>query len=353
MNLIAPINQLGYGIAALNILKELSKVNNVSLFPIGPISVTNQDDMDCVKKSLDNSQFFDVKQPCLKIWHQHDMAQFVTSAKRIGMPFFELDTFNSREIHHLGSLDKLFVCSHWAKKVCLRQIMLSEKDISVIPLGVDCNIFKPSAMNESDKTIFFNCGKWEIRKGHDILIDIFCEAFNPDDNVELWMMCSNPFLKQHEAQEWADLYHKSKLGDKVRLLERAETQQEVYNTMTKADCGVFPYRAEGWNLELLEMLACGKHVITTNYSAHTEFCNKENSRLVDINEREVAYDGKWFTGTGKWAKICPKTRKQLVEHLRAVHEEKQKGKLEVNNEGIKTASLFSWENTSRKILQHV
>ena len=51
-----------------------------------------------------------------------------------------------------------------------------------------------------------------------------------------------------------------------------------------ADCGLFPARAEGWNLELLEMMACGKQVIATNYSAHTEFCTKENSILIESDE---------------------------------------------------------------------
>ena len=64
--------------------------------------------------------------------------------------------------------------------------------------------------------------------------------------------------------------------------------------MAQTDCGIFPSRAEGWNLELLEMLACIKSVITTHYSAHTEFCDDVNSDLVEIKETELAYDGKWF-----------------------------------------------------------
>ena len=67
--------------------------------------------------------------------------------------------------------------------------------------------------------------------------------------------------------------------------------------MSKVDVGIFPSRAEGWNLEILELMSCGKHIITTNYSAHTEFCNKENALLVDIDELETAYDGKWFLGS--------------------------------------------------------
>ena len=39
--------------------------------------------------------------------------------------------------------------------------------------------------------------------------------------------------------------------------------------MAEAHCGVFPARSEGWNLGLVEMLSMGRHVIATDYSAHT------------------------------------------------------------------------------------
>ena len=83
-------------------------------------------------------------------------------------------------------------------------------------------------------------------------------------------------------------------------------------------CGLWciSITAEGWNLELLEMLACGKQVITTNYSAHTEFCNKENA-FVDIEKNETAYDGKWFNGkVGEWACIDKNEKEQFIEHMR-------------------------------------
>ena len=69
---------------------------------------------------------------------------------------------------------------------------------------------------------------------------------------------------------------------------------------------MFPSLAEGWNLEALEMMACGKQVIITDFSAHTEFCTKENADLVSISDTEPAFDGKWFFGQGNWAKIGEK-----------------------------------------------
>jgi len=124
--------------------------------------------------------------------------------------------------------------------------------------------------------------------------------------------------------------------------------------MTQVDCGIFPSRAEGWNLGLLEMMSCGKKVITTNYSAHTEFCNSENCMLVDFEEKETAYDGVWFKGNyGSWMKITDNNKKAFGEHMRLVHEEKQNNGLEINYQGTLTASEFSWERVAQGIIDNV
>lgn len=345
INLIAPINPLGYGVAGLNICKSLQKHTEVALWPMGQPQIDSREDYVAISTATTNSLSWDNYAPCIKIWHQHDMAQFVGKGDRIGFPFFELDEFSNHEKHNLNSLDKIFVTSEWAKNIVLDQTVI--KDVSVVPLGVDNEIFKQSPMNENEKTIFFNCGKWEIRKGHDILVELFNKAFSKEDDVELWIMPHNPFISEQESKEWEDLYKKSELGDRIKILPRVKTQEEVYNIMCKSDCGIFPSRAEGWNLELLEMMACGKQVITTNCSAHTEFCNNTNSYLVDVHDKELAYDGKWFHGNcGSWHKISEKEKDMFIEHMRFVYKNKK-----INQEGVCTARKFTWNNTSKRILQ--
>jgi len=359
LNVITPINQLGYGITGLNILKALSKQIEVSLWPIGQANVTCQEDADVCSHAIKNAKYFDSQAPCLRIWHQFDMAMFVGNGPHIGFPIFELDEFNSVEKHHLASLDKVFVCSEWAKNVIIKNIWpIKEVPTYVVPLGVDQrtfssgNLFTDIPQTNSD-TIFFNCGKWEVRKGHDILIKAFKEAFNENDNVQLWMMTNNPFLSEEEAQQWVSMYQQGGFCQKkVKLISRVETQQEVYNIMSQSDCGVFPSRGEGWNLEAIEMLSCGKQLIITNYSAHTEFCDEKNSKLISIDETEPAYDNKWFHGQGSWAKMGESQLNQLIQHMKNVHKETQTKRTR-NYFGINTANKFSWENSAKKILEYV
>lgn len=352
INLMCPLNPLGYGVTGLNIVKSLSKICNLSLFPIGQMQIDEKDG-PIVSQCYENSMFYDYNAPSVKIWHQNDMSLFPGKGLRIGYPIFELDDFNNIERHNLKSVDALFVCSEWAKKV-IKSLGINTGRIYVVPLGVDPSIFSIQVNLNTDKTIFFNCGKWEIRKGHDVLHQIFNKAFTPNDNVELWMMNHNPFISAQDESNWQKLYTNSPMGDKIRFIPRVASHKEVYNIMSTVDCGIFPSRAEGWNLELLEMLACGKHVITTNYSAHTEFCNNTNSLLVDITNLEKAYDGKWFHGkVGNWASIEEPQIDQFVEHMRTVHNRKKRGELGLNEGGINTAREFTWDNSARKIMEYV
>lgn len=349
INIISPINQLGYGIAGLNVVKEFSKVADVALWPIGEIQCSNLDDLEICKNAANNmnkSGFEDA--PVLKVWHQHDMRiPEALTGKTFGFPIFELDTFTDQEVNELNSVDHLIVCSRWAKGIVEQNGITVP--VSVAPLGVDLDIFVPTkADQDRSKTIFFNCGKWEVRKGHDILIKAW--DMLDQDNIELWMMCQNPFNSTSEENYWRNLYDRPN----VKLIPRVNTQIDVYNIMAEVDCGVFPSRAEGWNLELLELMACGKHVITTEYSAHTEFCTKENSSLIPIDQLETAFDDKWFYGQGSWASIKQPQINQLSELMSEFHiKNSSSDQPLVNTFGIETSEKFTWSNTIKEIIKDV
>lgn len=347
INLQSPINNLGYGVAGYNILKELyNRDNSVSLYPIGK---PDQDD-EFINLSMQNVANLRLDRPFVKIWHQHDLAQRIGRGKHFGFPIFELNEFDQRELLSIFHCDEIITCSKWAADIVNSQ---TNKKASVVPLGVDTEVFYPNRVNNSSKTIFFNCGKWEKRKGHDILVECFNNAFSVSDDVELWMMCENPFLGEGNAT-WQKLYKESPLGDKIKIIPRQAHHSDVARLMNMVDCGLFPARAEGWNLELLEMMACGKHVITTNYSAHTEFCTPVNSRLINVHNLETAYDGVFFNGKkGFWAELAQDQKDAIIHHMRDIHSLKQSGSLGMNNNGIETASKFTWKNTTDRLLEVV
>jgi len=308
INLVAPINPLGYGVVGFNVLKHLMMAgHNLSYFPIGqPQWDTDQSAVEMIQMVAKNAEYFDPKAPSIRVWHQHDLAMFPGGGERIGWPIFELNKFNDREMHHLGSVDKLFVCSQWAKDIVEQNGL--EVPTCVVPLGVDTDVFfideeaaKRRPYHTHGSTVFINVGKWEVRKGHNELLEAFCMAFTPEDNVELWMLNHNPFIGMGN-EEWKRKYIASPMGGKIKILPRVNSQNDLRKIYNQVDFGVFPSHAEGWNLEILELMACGKPSIATNYSGHSEFLRPEYSYLIEPNGFEDAHDGlggRWFSGQGQ------------------------------------------------------
>jgi glycosyltransferase involved in cell wall biosynthesis len=351
ITLSAPINNTGYGVASMNILKGLVSLNNrVNLFPMGNPQVTNEEDKNIVEQCIkDRLDLLDINAPYIKIWHQFDLLSRIGRGKYFGFPFFELDTLNSFEIKNLNVPDAIIVASSWAKEV------IKNSNISVptyvVPLGVDTKIFNylgdfPKLdFKNSDKYVFLNIGKWEVRKGHDILLELFNAAFPDEQDVELWILASentNAYSNKEELAVWKNMYS----VPRVRLFNGADTHFDIATLINSCDCGIYPSRAEGWNLELLETMAMNKPVIATDYSAHTEFCNRDNAFLADISDTEKAYDGKAFQGQGNWAKIDQKAKNQIVEYMRYLY----KNRINTNKYGIETAKNYSWANAAEKLL---
>jgi glycosyltransferase involved in cell wall biosynthesis len=344
----APNFKTGYSIASINIGLELSNLGcDLTLFPIGGVS-QEQHVQKWVSENYYKRKLCDYKAKGLKLWHQGDLLDFPICSERIGFPIFELNKFTSQELNSLNSLDRIVVCSKWAKQICIDNQVLTQEKISVCPLGVDRGIFRERIKPPTDKYIFINMGKMSMNKGGDILPVIFNKAFSQNDNVELWIIGDNPFLDKEEKLKFIKLYLDSPLGNKIRFLPPQNTQFDIASIIAKADVGIFPIRCEGWNLCLLEIMSMGLPCITTMYSGQSEFCNKNNSFLVEVDELEPAIDNKWFFGQGDWAKLGSSQIDQFVSHMRYCYE----NRLNNNPEGIHTSALFSWQN-SANILQEI
>lgn len=346
INLVCPIGYTGYGITSLNILKELSLLCNVTLFPIGggqKLFLNNNAEINLIKSCVSGQQFYDSEATIIKIWHPNDLTMRPGKGKYCVFPFFELDTLNISEIHQLNQADTIFVASKWGKDILEKNGI--KKPIIVAPLGVDTSIFSPIEKKAHDSYIFFHIGKWEKRKSQDIIIECFNKAFDSSDNIELWLVPHNPFLSEQEEKEWVQIVESSKLSHKIKIFPRLSTQYDLANLINSADCGLFISRAEGWNNELVESMAMNKPVIATNYSAHTEYCNNNNSFLIDIQRLELANDGKWFTGEGNWAYIGDEEKDSIIHNMRMVY----KNNIRSNIAGLETAKKFTWNSTAEII----
>jgi len=359
INLRAPISRTGYGVVGKKIAEHMHADEDIDMVLI-PVNQSNlhitEQETPLYKEILKTREMPHVDGDSIKIWHQNELMDHVGNGKKIGWPIFEMDCLTDVEAHHIGACDHVFVCSQWAKEIVINSLYNRykwpnlEEFVTVVPLGVDQSLFF-NTPTQHTSTRFFNCGKWEVRKGHDLIITAFEQAFTASDNVELHMMCQNPF-PQIDNNAWNRYYTNGPLKDKVNIIQPVQSHHEVSQIMQQMDCGVFPARAEGFNLELLEAMSCGLQIITTDYSAHTEYCNNENSMLIPVTEKEPAHDGVWFKGQGSWAKLDDEHVRLMATYMQDVHKMKQRfdsGDSVINRAGINTASNFTWKNSVDRI----
>ena len=100
INLITPINSLGYGVAGFNILKSLyEKDPTVALYPIAPPEPEYE--LPIVQAAIANRNNAILDRPCVKIWHQHDLYNRIGKGLYVGFPIFELTEFSEEEIDSL------------------------------------------------------------------------------------------------------------------------------------------------------------------------------------------------------------------------------------------------------------
>lgn len=348
INLNAGINNTGYGCVATNIfLKLFQKYPDLSLFPIGQCFIAEKHIKSVERAQSQGIHHFNADNPSLRIWHQFSMAERYSKRLSAGLTFFELDQLKQGEVCHLNGLDIVFVASKWAKTIVDSQCSVQ---CEVLPMGCDETIFTPKKQeSENNKPYrFFTSGKIEIRKGYDVLCDMFNKAFKPEDNVELYIKWENAFLSQTEMDRWEKLYKESPLGDKI-IFVRAKSQEEIANMINFCDCGVFPTKAEGFGLNILEAIYCNKPVIVTNYSAPTEFCNPDNSTLIEPDSLEEARDGRWFFGEGNWAKLGENYQESFVDSMRRHYYKDIR-----NNPGRPaTQAAYNWDICIDRLCKHL
>jgi glycosyltransferase involved in cell wall biosynthesis len=348
-NFIAPHQRTGYGVAGANLLRALQRQGvPVEFFPMGAIDASLTDNPD-LERALAAQSAFPTHAPSVRLSQALDLALHAGAGPRVGFPIFESEQFTPRELHHLRQQDALLVCTPWARDIC-RANGLTDMPIHIVPLGVDAAVYHPDvpAVRRGGETTFLQVGKLEPRKGQLELLRAFEAAFTPADDVRLVFACHNPFLSRDAFEAQLAPFRRSPMARRITLqISELPTSRDVATLMASADCGVFPARAEGWNLELVEMLAMAKPVIATYATAHTAYLTAENAQLITLGPPESARPAGFLGTWGSWGEA---QHEQLVNALRAVHRARQNDTLGLNLAGLATARSLSWDNAAEAML---
>ncbi len=336
-----------YGLVTLQMLKAFVEEGiDVSFFPFPTHSQVNASGRfaDSLTRGLNNAKRFNPLAPSVRVWHAHDFAWRVGKGKNVGITIFEKDKFTDDEKHHLSSLDKLLVVGNFALGIAMKE--LPTLNCTSIQLGVDKNVFYPSALPTGSVTKFLHIGKKEYRKSQVETIDAFCKAFPTVGEAELHLLWDSVFLSKEENEKWNN--YATKRHPSIFIVPRLQWHNDIANIIKQCHCMVSLSRAEGWGLPTAEGLACGRHIIATDYAGHKDYLTRGVADLIDIDSTESAQDGIWFFGCGEWAKVAQPQIDQCASFMREFHNKR------INNQYIQRPnSLISWNEVIKDILNKI
>lgn len=196
--------------------------------------------------------------------------------------------------------DQVIAGSEWCRQLLLQNGV--EKTTAIIQ-GIDPVIFNPYLNQKTlfpDRFVIFSGGKFELRKGQDIVIRAFKVLQDRYPDVMLVAAWHNPwvgpmatmanskliqFSKPDQSQSFLDIMKVTlqQAGiDLSRVLmlpsyPNAQMAQIYKNT----DVGLFTNRWEGGtNLVLMEYMACGKPVIASYHTGHRDILTDSNARCI-------------------------------------------------------------------------
>ena len=202
--------------------------------------------------------------------------------------------------------------------------------IRIVPHGIDPTVFRPDGPSyavASEKGFrFLFVGGVSLRKGTDVLLSAYAKAFSRSDDVCLILKdhSGDLFYREHHARDRIAALQADPLGPEVVHLDQFLPEMDLAALYRSADVSVFPYRAEGFCLPILEAMACGTPGIVPQFGACLDYCDADTSYLVKVRRIRAPVSRRFKVAMGFEEEIaevdfCEVPEDRLVEALRAAH----------------------------------
>ena len=185
----------------------------------------------------------------------------------------------------LNDADEVWAYTHHVRD-CYVQSGVPADRVHVVPLGVDCDHFRPDAaplpLRTRRRFKFLFVGGTIWRKGIDVLLAAYGHAFSDRDDVCLVIkdMGTDSFYRGQTGVEHIARLRQRPGVPEVEYLDRSLTAEELAGLYTACDCLVLPYRGEGFALPVAEAMASGRPVLVTGLGAARDYCNEGNAYLL-------------------------------------------------------------------------
>jgi len=307
----------------------------------------------------------DVKKIDGKVFHALADLSFDTICKiwgdkNYGYTFFE-NELPQTSVENAKKFEKIIGGSSWNK------MKLLEKGINnadMLIQGIDPEIFYPIEYQKNeDLFVIFSGGKFELRKGQDLLlkaIKILQQKYDDIVLINAWynmwpktmeLFANSPHIKfERKGNSWTEVMnHIYKINgldaDKIITLELIDNTK-LRNLYSQTDIGVFPNRCEGGtNLVLMEYMACGKPVIATNATGHTDILTNDNAILLNNNKLLRLMNNDQI-----WAEWVEPSLDELIAQIEYAHEQRTEIK-QIGKKAGEYLKNFTWQKSAENLVK--
>ena len=198
----------------------------------------------------------------------------------------------------LKEFDELWVPSEWQKECSIEQGYDPSK-VKVVPEGVDIHTFFPEKVDLLDeykdgRFKFLLFGRWDYRKSTKEIIEIFLQTFSENEPVDLVVSIDNPWGRDLDGYETTEerLENYGLIDNRIKIVH-FPSREEYIKFLKTGHVFVSCARSEGWNLPLIEAMACGTPSIYSDCSAQLEFAKGKGipvkiKKLKSANENTYA-----------------------------------------------------------------
>jgi glycosyltransferase involved in cell wall biosynthesis len=210
---------------------------------------------------------------------------------------FETDRAPASWVEPLNKMDEVWVPGRFQVEAFARAGVERSK-LHVVHGTLDARRYAtlppPLAVEGRRSFNFLSVFDWSVRKGWDVLLRAWVEAFAPRDEVALILKVHSTLgLTSNDIRARIRAFVRDACGrdpdaiPPVLLVTSRTSRDEMTRLFTAADAYVMPSRGEGWGRPFVEAMACGLPVIATHFGSSLEFLDEETAFLADAREVEV------------------------------------------------------------------
>lgn len=285
------------------------------------------------------------------VYGQGDELRRNRGRRKVGYTMLEVDGFPADWVRQANRMDEVWVPSSFNREGLLRSGL--QRPVEVMPLGVDPSRFHPGVTgypNPHGEMVFLSVFEWGERKEPWLLLQAFNETFRAEEPVRLVCKVMNRDPDISVKGEIRQLGLREG-GGRISYLHNLDLPYHQLAALYRsADCFVVASRGEGWNMPLMEAMACGLPAIATDWGGQADFLHEGIAYPLRVRAVVPAVAKCPYYAGFSWAEPDAEHLRHLLRHIYENRAEAQRRGAAAARE---MAERWTWDHAARRIVERL